>query len=126
MNPNNIVKIIGTIIVLALAGLVVMNTKTTQQATTATTIETTQEVTLSWGKLNYNPEVITVKAGEKVRITGDMTRLTGCFQSLQIPELGISKSMTETDNVLEFTPTKKGTFAFGCAMGMGAGKLVVI
>lgn len=80
---------------------------------------------LSWGKFNYNPEQITVKAGKKVRIVGDTTRLSGCFQSFRIPELNVEGQFTDSNAVVEFTPAKTGTFGFGCAMGMGRGSLIV-
>ncbi len=84
-----------------------------------------QDVTLSWGKFNYQPEVITVKANQPVRLEADTDRLTGCFRAFVIPELKISKTFTEANNVLEFTPTRKGRFTFMCSMGMGKGTLVV-
>ncbi len=84
-----------------------------------------QVVTLSWGKLNYEPEVIRVKKDMPVRIIGDMKRLTGCYQIIVIPELDLKKTFTLFDDSLEFTPTKAGTYGFGCAMGMGGGQLVV-
>ena len=59
------------------------------------------------------------------KIVADTDRLQGCFRSISIPELGIQKSFTEQDNSLEFMPDKKGTYAFGCAMGMGRGTLVI-
>lgn len=85
-----------------------------------------QEIDLSWGKFNYAPEAIRVKKGRPVKITADTQRLTGCYRSLEISELGVSKTITETDNVIEFTPEKEGTFTFSCAMGMGNGKIIVI
>ena len=84
-----------------------------------------QIVTLSWGKFNYDPEVIKVKANQPVKIVGDMNRLTGCFRSFEVPGLGIDESFTEQHNSIEFTPKKAGTYSFGCAMGMGKGTLVV-
>jgi len=84
-----------------------------------------QEVTLGFGN-NYDPNVITVKQGIPVRITMDMSEVRGCFRSVVIPQLGIRKTFTESDNVLEFTPSQKGTYPFSCAMGMGTGKIVVV
>ncbi len=80
---------------------------------------------LSWGKFNYYPGEIHVKAGKPVRIVADTQRLSGCFRSLTIPDLNVNGQITEADNTIEFTPATKGTFGFGCAMGMGSGKLVV-
>ncbi|MBS3142406.1 cupredoxin domain-containing protein [Candidatus Woesearchaeota archaeon] len=84
-----------------------------------------QEVTLGFGN-NYEPNIITVNQGVPVRITMDMNEVRGCFRSVVIPQLGIRKTFTESDNVLEFTPDKKGTYPFSCAMGMGTGKIVVV
>ncbi len=88
-------------------------------------IDGVQTITLSWGKFNYNPETISVTAGKPVRITADLTRLSGCFQSLVIPDLEIEHYFDVGSETLEFTPTTKGTFTFSCAMGMGKGTLIV-
>ncbi len=84
-----------------------------------------QEIELSWGRFNYKPESITVKQGVPVRIKGDLTRLQGCFRSFVIPEFGVSTYFSSRNDVVEFTPTQKGTFRFSCSMGMGNGRLIV-
>ncbi len=84
-----------------------------------------QVVRLSWGKFNYDPEVIHVKAHQPVRIVADTERLTGCFRSIVIPELHVQYTFTERYNSFEFTPEKPGSYAFACSMGMGKGTLVV-
>ncbi|MEK6867213.1 MAG: cupredoxin domain-containing protein [Nanoarchaeota archaeon] len=100
-------------------------TTTTATSNTVQEMDGVQTVTLSWGKFNYNPETITVSVDKPVRIIADLTRLQGCFQSLVIPDLGIEHYFDEGSESLEFTPTKIGTYAFTCAMGMGKGTLVV-
>jgi len=107
-------------------GVLSLDSSAQAAATEAKVVNGVQEVTLGWGKFNYNPEVISVKKGMPVRITADLDRLGGCFRSLNIPDLGVSKQFTESDTVLEFTPQKTGTFTFSCAMGMGSGKLQVV
>lgn len=84
-----------------------------------------QDVFLSLGASNYDPETITVEAGKPVRITADLTSLTGCFRTFLIPDLGIKKQFKAGDETLEFTPTEKGTYTFRCSMGMGKGTLIV-
>ena len=84
-----------------------------------------QQVTLSWGKLNYNPQEIVVKKDIPVKITADLDRLRGCFRSFNIKEFGVSKQFNEKDASVEFTPNKVGDFHFSCAMGMGDGTLHV-
>ena len=144
-NGSAWIKIIGIIILLAVAGLSLrsfffsssnqapnsasalspVHTLTTPLAVEAKMINGIQEVTLSWGKLNYNPEIILVKKDIPVKITADTDRLQGCFRSLNIKNLAVSKSFTEKDNILTFTPRLSGDFGFSCAMGMGRGILRV-
>ena len=84
-----------------------------------------QEVFLSWGVYDYKPKVIRVKKDIPVRLTADTDRLTGCYRSFIIKDFNIKKSFNENDKVLEFMPSKKGEYIFGCAMGMGVGTLIV-
>ncbi len=137
ITTNTVIKAVAVFAIVALVGMYIGNFNTSsatptgmavKQAAVSTPVQASgdvQEVTLSWGKLNYNPEVIEVEQGKPVKIIADTARLQGCFRSFQIPELGVSKSFAETDNALEFTPDKAGTFTFSCSMGMGNGKLVV-
>ena len=85
----------------------------------------TQIINLGIANYNYDPETITLEAGKKVRIVGNMDQLQGCLKAFTIPQLGISKIFRNGDNVLEFTPTQKGTFGFSCSMGMGSGSLII-
>lgn len=147
MSTNKIVKIAAGIIVVLVAAFfvkaLIMPSSPNNAITDSSTADSptgqatgtvtdakqsgdVQEVTLGWGKLNYDPEVIRVQKGKPVRVIGDLNTLYGCFRSFQIPELGISQSFTEGNDIIEFTPQKTGTFGFGCSMGMGNGKLVVV
>ncbi len=141
MEKNNYIKIGAGVILLLVAVLFVKNAfstnnrtppsldslATVEQSTSvqATLLNGVQEVELSWGKLNYNPQEIVVQKGIPVKITGDLKRLTGCFRSLRIDDFDVSKTFTERDNTVTFTPDKTGTFKFACAMGMGRGVLKV-
>jgi plastocyanin domain-containing protein len=126
---NKVVIGIAAVILLAIVIFSVKSMLSGAPANSAPVTPTTQaqngEILLSWGKFNYVPEVITVKKGEPVRIRADLKRLTGCYQSFVVPDLGIQKYFSESDDVVEFTPTKAGTFTFTCRMGMGRGTLVV-
>jgi plastocyanin len=61
-----------------------------------------------------------------VRLEFDMTTLVGCSRSIVIPEFGIRKTLSEGDNVVEFTPTKAGTFNIACSMNMYRGTFTVL
>lgn len=85
----------------------------------------TKIINLGVANYNYDPNVITVKQGQKVKLIGNMNQLQGCLRAFVIPQLRIQKLFRSGDNVLEFTPAKKGTFGFSCTMGMGTGTLIV-
>ncbi|MDO8622437.1 MAG: cupredoxin domain-containing protein [bacterium] len=84
-----------------------------------------QHIALSFGDFNYTPDTIRVKRDVPVEIAADTQKLSGCFSTFVIPELNIWKQFTPTDAKLAFTPKRAGTFKFSCAMGMGAGRLIV-
>ena len=84
-----------------------------------------QRVALSFGDFNYTPDTIRVKRDVPVEISADTQKLSGCFSTFVIPELNIWKQFTPADAKLAFTPKRAGTFKFSCAMGMGAGRLIV-
>lgn len=125
MKANTIAQIAGGLIVIALIIILITNTSQVKKEVKQDTIVGENIITLSWGKLNYNPEVITVEKGKPVTIKADLTRLTGCYRSFEIKELGVRKAFKEGDDTVTFTPDKEGTFRFGCLMGMGNGKIIV-
>lgn len=84
-----------------------------------------QVVNLGVANYNYDPEAITVEADKPVKIIGNVDQLKGCLRAFTIPQLGLKKIFKIGDNILEFTPTQKGTFGFSCSMGMGGGSLIV-
>ncbi|MSR86192.1 hypothetical protein EXS74_02255 [Candidatus Woesearchaeota archaeon] len=89
-----------------------------------------QDIQLTYGKVgpsfNYIFSSDTVRVNEPVRITAEVSKLKGCYRYIQIPSLGVSQYMTESENTIEFTPTETGEILFTCSMGMGTAKLTVI
>jgi len=83
-----------------------------------------QTIQLSTNGLSYSPSVITVKQNQPVRLVGG--DLQGCSRAFVIPQLGIRKVFQQNDNVLEFTPTVKGSFVMSCSMGMYKGTFNVV
>ena len=84
-----------------------------------------QVVDLTVKDYNYYPQVINLKYNIPAKIVVDTNKVRGCLQSIVISDFGIRKLVTAKDNVISFTPNKKGTFSFSCSMGMGFGKIVV-
>lgn len=84
-----------------------------------------QEVTLSIKNWQYVVTPSTLKLGVPVRMTVDMNSVYGCARSVTIPAFGVRKYVTESDSVIEFTPTKTGTITMSCSMGMYFGAFQV-
>jgi copper chaperone CopZ/plastocyanin len=84
-----------------------------------------QTVKLSVQGSNYYPNPIRVKKGIPVQLVADINNMSGCSRNIVIPEFGVRKVVSTTDNVIEFTPDKSGTFNFSCSMGMYLGQIVV-
>lgn len=61
-----------------------------------------QDITLTYGKSGYSFNYVltpnTVKAGIPVRITGDASKLNGCFRAVTIPEYHIGKVLSSQEN----------------------------
>jgi sulfite exporter TauE/SafE/copper chaperone CopZ len=75
----------------------------------------------------YDP--IKVQAGIPVRWTihAEPGTVNGCNNRIVIPEYDrLQKKLALGDNVVEFTPTRTGTFAYTCWMGMIRGKITVV
>ena len=84
----------------------------------------TQKVVLSVKDYNYYPREVRVKSGVPVEISLDSS-VKGCLRSFTIKDFGVSGYLKTPKDKITFTPNKKGTFTFACAMGMGYGKLIV-
>ena len=52
--------------------------------------------------------------------------LNGCNRALVIPEYDIEVKLKAGDNIIKFTPTQSGTFAYSCWMGMQTGRIEVV
>ena len=76
--------------------------------------------------IEYKISPSTFKVGVPVRIEADIARMPGCSKSIQIPGMNIKKSLTSKDNVIEFTPTRAGTFYITCSMNMYRGTFTVL
>jgi hypothetical protein len=70
---------------------------------------------------------ITVKKGIPVRwlIEAPPSSIHGCNNRIFIPEYDIEYTFKYGENVIEFTPTKEGSFRYSCWMYMMFGNIVV-
>ena len=100
-------------------------TNTVGSGSLAPTVNGVQTVKLSVQGTTYYPSPIRVKVGIPVQLVADIANMPGCSKSIVIPEFGISKTVSAGDNIIQFTPSKSGTFKFSCSMGMYQGQIVV-
>ncbi len=84
-----------------------------------------QEVNMDVSSNGYNPRSFVIKKGIPVKWNVNVKQLTGCNQELVMNAYGIDVRLKQGLNVLEFTPTKKGTISFSCGMGMLRGSFIV-
>jgi len=73
----------------------------------------------------YSPNSFKLQKGVPVKWIIDGTKASGCTNSIISPDLGIDESIHSGENIIEFTPTRAGTFGFSCWMGMVRGKFIV-
>ncbi|MDR1620794.1 MAG: hypothetical protein LBS00_00295, partial [Synergistaceae bacterium] len=72
---------------------------------------------------------IKVQVGIPVRWTihAEPGTINGCNNRIVIPEYGrLQKKLELGDNIVEFTPTRTGTFTYSCWMGMIRGRITVV
>jgi sulfite exporter TauE/SafE len=98
-----------------------------KSGTESVTKNGTQEVTINVANSGYSPNQITLKQGIRTKVTLNTNSTYGCSRSFTIPSLGIQKILPMTGSeTVEFTPTRKGSIAFSCSMGMYNGIFKVI
>ncbi len=85
-----------------------------------------QVVNMAQVSSGYRPNQLTVQVGTPVRWVIDGQSPNSCASSLQVPKLGIVKSLSPGENVIEFTPQETGEIKFSCTMGMHTGRFIVV
>ena len=103
-----------------------VNYKPVPQAASGVTLQDGKQVVKLYMKgSTYFPNPISLKKDVPAVLEVDTNSITGCFRSIQIPAFGIRKTVSPSNNKIEFTPNKVGTFAFSCYMNMGKCQIAV-
>jgi len=84
-----------------------------------------QVVNMTIDYTGYNPSVFKLQKNVPVKWIIDGTKASGCTNQIISPDLGIKEDIHSGENIIEFTPTKAGTFGFSCWMGMVRGKFII-
>lgn len=85
-----------------------------------------QNAKLYMQNYEYKVEPAVLKKGIPVRMTVEVDSLVGCAKGVVIKDFGIRKSVSKTDNIIEFTPNKAGTIDIACSMNMYHGTFTVV
>jgi cytochrome c oxidase subunit 2 len=84
-----------------------------------TTPNSVKEFTMTAKQWAFDPAIITVKQGDKVRIKIKSIDVTHGFA---LPEFGVNQNLKPgKEVVVEFTADKKGEFSFHCSVICGQG-----
>ena len=118
--------IILTIFLVVGAGYLLLGKSDGNSNTISDNLGNAQVVKLSVQGANYVLIPNEVKKDIPVRIEADMAKMPGCSKSIVISAFNIRKTVSQTDNTIEFTPTKEGTFNIACSMNMYRGTFTVI
>ncbi|MDP2628300.1 MAG: cupredoxin domain-containing protein [Nanoarchaeota archaeon] len=123
MKNKNLFFIILTFALIVFAGFFLIKG---EKATTNNVSGDVQIVKLWTEGANYVLNPSEFKKDIPVRIEADVSRTPGCSRSIVIPAFNVRKVVGVGDNVIEFTPTKKGTFNIACSMNMYQGTFKVV
>lgn len=84
-----------------------------------------QVIEMTQSASGYSPKTLRVKAGIPVRWVITSESSFTCASSIVVPSLSIRTNLTKGENVIEFTPTEKGSIPYSCSMGMYRGTILV-
>jgi plastocyanin len=89
---------------------------TTVSATVGATVGAVKEFTISGQNFSFTPSAITVKKGDKVKIT--FKNVNG-FHNLMIDEFKVATKTIQggTEESVEFVADKTGSFQYYCSVG---------
>ena len=74
----------------------------------------------------YQPSDIRVTAGTPVRLLFNRRDTSSCSEEVVLPDFGMKRFLPANRTTLvEFVPTRAGTFEFTCGMGMLRGRITV-
>ena len=124
MKYKNLFFIVLTLAIIVIAGVFLIHGEGTSSGGTATGNAQVVKLWVEGG--NYVLSPAEFKKDVPVRIEADISRTPGCSRSIVISSFNIRKTVSSGDNVIEFTPTKTGTFNIACSMNMYRGTFTVV
>lgn len=73
----------------------------------------------------YEPQVVRVKAGRRLRLTFDRRETSGCSEEVVLADFKVRQFLPANKKTsIEFTPEKPGVYEFTCGMNMLRGQII--
>jgi len=85
-----------------------------------------QEVRMNQLANGYSPNKFTIKKGIPVRWIINSKDSNTCASSILASKIGVRKTLTPGENIIDFLPEEAGTIRFTCSMGMYSGSFEVV
>ncbi|MGN1371681.1 MAG: sulfite exporter TauE/SafE family protein [Candidatus Coprovivens sp.] len=102
------------------------NIKTNQNYLESTIIDDHQIIEFDLTYDNYQDILLKEDIPTRIIINVDKKYLTGCNNSIIIPEYNIKQELKEGKNIIEFTPINTGVYTYSCWMNMINNNIKVI
>ncbi|MEK6840645.1 MAG: cupredoxin domain-containing protein [Nanoarchaeota archaeon] len=124
MKYKNLFFTILTLAVIVIAGVFLIRGENTTSNGNSSGNAQIVKLSVEGGRYVLSPSEF--KKDIPVRIEADISKMPGCSKSIVISAFNVRKTVTTKDNVIEFTPTKTGTFNIACSMNMYRGTFTVV
>ncbi|MEH7107260.1 urease accessory protein UreH domain-containing protein [Bacillus sp. JJ1764] len=116
---------IGPTTMLSNVGAFGKNGANSNNAVKATIKDGIQVVNMKANVYGYTPNTLYVKKGIPVKWVVDAEQLTGCNNTIVVPDMNIQQKLQDGKNIIEFTPGDED-IPFSCWMGMKRGTIKVV
>jgi len=101
------------------------NSSAAANATKATIKDGVQVINMTANVYGYTPNTLYVQKGMPVKWVIDGEQLTGCNNTIVMPDMNLEQKLQSGKNIIEFTPGNED-IPFSCWMGMKRGTIKVV
>ncbi len=85
-----------------------------------------QVINMTVDSMGWWPDTFVLQKGVKVKWVINVWDLTKCTNEIIVRDYGLDIKLKKGENIVEFTPDKKGTIRWSCWMHMVNGSFIVV
>ncbi len=129
---RNVIISIAALIVIAVTAMAITNmmkggeAKELDSGANQVNQEGRQVVKVKVVGSNYVMDPPEIRMGVPTSLEFDMNTVVGCSRTVVLPEFSVRKTLSASDNTINFTPLKTGNFRIACSMNMYTGSFKVV